>query len=77
METSKNTQELLMKYQKKHQAFWSFIQQRLSPKRFRHVQGVAEAAVELGKRYDADLEDCYLAGLAHDIAKEDVYKRQQ
>ena len=23
-----------------------------------------------GKRYDADLEDCYLAGLAHDIAKE-------
>ncbi len=41
----------------------------LTPKRFRHTQGVAEEAVRLAERYGADMEKAYYAGLLHDCAK--------
>ncbi len=41
----------------------------LTPKRFRHTQGVAEEAVRLAQRYNGDIDKAYLAGLLHDCAK--------
>lgn len=41
----------------------------LTPKRFRHTQGVAQEAVRLAERYGADKDKAYLAGLLHDCAK--------
>jgi len=44
--------------------------ERLSEKRYLHSLGVAEEAERLAKRYGADTEKAYLAGLVHDCAKE-------
>lgn len=44
--------------------------QSLSERRYQHSLGVAEMAVKLAKRYDADREKAFLAGLVHDCAKE-------
>lgn len=41
----------------------------LTPKRFRHTQGVAEEAVKMARRYGADTKKAYIAGLLHDCAK--------
>ncbi len=47
-----------------------YIEKNLSAKRLRHSISVAETAKELAKRYSASTEKAYLAGLAHDMAKE-------
>lgn len=39
------------------------------PLRFQHILNVAEAAKQLAKKYGADEESAYLAGLLHDLAK--------
>jgi len=39
------------------------------PHRFQHILNVADAARQLAKKYGADEESAYLAGLLHDIAK--------
>lgn len=41
----------------------------LTPKRYKHTQGVAEEAAKLAKRYGADTKKAYIAGLLHDCAK--------
>lgn len=41
----------------------------LTPKRFRHTQGVAEEAAKLAAKYGADEKKAYIAGLLHDCAK--------
>ncbi len=41
----------------------------LTPKRFKHTQGVAEEAAKMAKRYGADEKKAYIAGLLHDCAK--------
>ncbi len=41
----------------------------LTPKRFKHTQGVAEEAVKLAHIYNEDEDKAYLAGLLHDCAK--------
>lgn len=41
----------------------------LTPKRFKHTQGVAEEAVKMAKKYGADTDKAYIAGLLHDCAK--------
>ncbi len=48
----------------------SYIEERLSEKRYRHSLGVADEAVRLARRYGADEDKAYLAGLCHDCAKE-------
>lgn len=53
------------------------IRQRLSKKRFTHSMNVAEACFKLAERYGADKKRCYLAGLLHDIMKEDLPERQR
>ena len=48
----------------------NIIKQMLSPKRFEHSIGVAKTAECLAKKYGEVPEKAYLAGVAHDIAKE-------
>lgn len=55
----------------------AFLEQRLSPKRFRHSCNVARAARQLAQRYGADMEKAYFAGLLHDICKEEPFAEQQ
>ncbi len=55
----------------------AFLEQRLSPKRFRHSCNVARAARQLAQRYGADVERAYFAGLMHDICKEEPYEFQR
>lgn len=46
------------------------VKQEISNERFQHTQSTAEMCVELGKRFGADEESCWLAGMWHDIARE-------
>lgn len=46
------------------------IKSKLSEKRLNHCENVAKVAVELAKIYGADEKAAYLAGYAHDAAKE-------
>lgn len=41
----------------------------LTPNRYRHTIGVAKECVQLAKRYGADSDKAYMAGLLHDCAK--------
>lgn len=43
---------------------------RLSKKRYAHSLNVADAGVRLARKYNADTETAYFAGLVHDICKE-------
>lgn len=47
-----------------------YLEENLSPKRYRHSLGVAEESTRLAKRYGADENKAYIAGLVHDCAKE-------
>lgn len=49
----------------------SFLKDRLSKKRFNHSLNVAYAADRLAGEYCEDTQRAYLAGLVHDICKED------
>ncbi len=53
------------------------LNQKLSEKRLKHTLGVAKCAVELAKRFNADGNDAYIAGLLHDIEKEDSLGNMQ
>ena len=50
---------------------------RLSKKRFAHSMNVAEECFRLAERYGADKRRSYLAGMLHDIMKEDTPERQK
>lgn len=52
------------------------IKERLSKKRFNHSMNVAQACYDLAAHYGADKKRCYLAGLLHDIMKEDLPEKQ-
>lgn len=54
----------------------SYLRENLSKKRYNHSVNVANAAVELAKRYGADPDKAYTAGLLHDIAKEMPVEQQ-
>lgn len=49
---------------------------RLSKKRYNHSLNVAKAAGELAEKHGADKEKAILAGLLHDICKEDPKEEQ-
>lgn len=53
------------------------IKDRLSKKRFTHSMNVAEACYDLAEHYGADEKRSYLAGMLHDIMKEDLPERQK
>lgn len=46
------------------------LQSRLKKNRFAHSIGVANTAVQLAKKFGADEEKAYIAGLLHDCARE-------
>lgn len=46
------------------------VENRLSPKRFKHVLGVEEMCVKLAEIYDADIEKARISALLHDYMKE-------
>lgn len=53
------------------------IKNRLSVHRFHHSICVAERARELAKKYGEDEEKAYVAGILHDIMKEEDYEVQR
>lgn len=53
------------------------LKERLSKKRFQHSMNVAEECFRLAEHYGADKRRCYLAGMLHDIMKEDLPDRQK
>ncbi len=62
---------------KEFDEYEKLIRERLSKKRFTHSMNVAEACYDLAERFGADKKRCYLAGLLHDIMKEDTPERQK
>ena len=58
-------------------SYEKLIKERLSKKRFNHSMNVAEACYSLAERYGADKKRCYLAGLLHDIMKEELPEKQK
>ena len=47
-----------------------FMEQKLSPQRFKHSVGVAETAVKLAKIHQENAQHAEIAGLLHDCAKD-------
>lgn len=54
----------------------ALLKERLDEHRFIHSLGVAESAYELSKRFGGDAKKAYLAGLVHDITKNETNERQ-
>lgn len=48
----------------------AILKSRLKPGRYRHSLGVADTAAFLARRFGADEEKAYIAGLLHDCARE-------
>ena len=58
-------------YREQYKTYVDLAASRLSPKRFLHTVNVAKAAVQLTRQYGGDPQKAYLAGLLHDIMKEE------
>lgn len=53
------------------------LRERLSKKRFTHSVNVAEECFKLAEKFGADKKRCYLAGLLHDVMKEELPELQK
>lgn len=53
------------------------IRDLLSKKRFTHSMNVAEECYKLAETHGADKKRCYLAGLLHDVMKEELPEKQK
>lgn len=53
------------------------LHERLSKKRFVHSMNVAEECFRLAEKFGENKQRCYLAGMLHDIMKEDLPERQR
>ncbi|MDZ7793572.1 MAG: bis(5'-nucleosyl)-tetraphosphatase (symmetrical) YqeK [Spirochaetia bacterium] len=51
-------------------ALYEYVKAHLSLPRFLHSLRTAETAVELCRRYGLSLEEAYVSGIAHDMARE-------
>ncbi len=58
-------------YREHYKEYVLLIEQRLSPKRFLHSMNVAKECVKLAEKYGGDKRKAYLAGVLHDIMKEE------
>ena len=54
-----------------YESYLVLLKQRLKPHRFVHSLNVAESAKDLAKKWGGDEDKAYLAGLLHDICKND------
>lgn len=59
----------MMKYIDRVDEFKELLSQKLKPERFIHSLNVADSAVYLAEKYGADEEKAYIAGLLHDVTK--------
>lgn len=53
-----------------YEELYEVVKQSVSEKRFNHILGVVERAIEYGKIYNVNIEDVKIAAILHDIAKE-------
>ena len=58
-------------YREQYKEYVQLIAQRLSEKRFLHSMNVAKECVKLARTYGGDEEKAYLAGVLHDVMKEE------
>ena len=58
-------------YREEYKQFVELIEQKLTSKRFVHSMNVAKECVKLAKKYGGDPKRAYLAGILHDIMKEE------
>lgn len=63
-------------YREQYKKYVQLIEKRLSPKRFLHSMNVAKECVKLAEKYGGDKEKAYLAGVLHDIMKEESPEMQ-
>ena len=52
------------------ESIFQAVQNELSPKRWRHTQGVMNKAIELAQQHEGNVEQARLAALLHDIVRE-------
>lgn len=60
-----------IKYREEFANYVEILRERLSEKRFFHSLAVAKEALRLAEKYGADTKKSFLAGLLHDICKDD------
>ncbi len=65
-----------LKYEDKIKYYKNCLKERLSKERYHHSICVANEAKSLAKENDFDEKKAYLAGLVHDVCKEDSTKKQ-
>lgn len=65
-----------LNYEDKIKYYKSCLKKRLSKERYHHSICVASEAKALAKENDFDEKKAYLAGLVHDVCKEDSTKKQ-
>lgn len=58
-------------FREEYKEYIRLIENRLSPKRFVHSMNVAKECVKLAQKYGGDQKKAYLAGVLHDIMKEE------
>ena len=58
------------------EGYKKLLRERLSDRKYRHTLSVGDEAVKLAKIYKADPDKAYMAGLLHDITKEEPYEKQ-
>ncbi len=59
-----------------HEKYLTVLKEKLDDYRFNHSVAVAEQAVHLAEKYGANKEDAYIAGLLHDVTKNESYEWQ-
>ena len=62
----------MCEYSKKYSEYIQLLKEALSSKRFVHSMNVAQMCLRLARTHGADEEKAYLAGLLHDIKKEET-----
>lgn len=60
-----------IEYRKEFENYVKILKERLSEKRFFHSLAVAKEALRLAEKYGCDTKKAFLAGLLHDICKDD------
>ena len=60
------------RYAEKYADYVKMLKNTLSKKRFTHSMNVASMCLALAKKHGGDEEKAYLAGLLHDIKKEET-----
>ncbi len=62
--------------EKMHEEYLKVLRNKVDDYRYNHCLAVAEQAVHLAEKYGANKEEAYIAGLLHDITKNENYDWQ-